>query len=475
MLLYQRIEFILIHLDFVDSHFDELLPVTRRMYATGIANELHQLVSQLTVIDEQMETTLGFEDAYLDVSLWKKEDNQFFNLRKENYYREDFKKDVEINNLIDVFPLNKEDYSFTSTNAEIFKTGLRYLCSDANISSRDYVYAISEGLKNICSLLSSISRKKSNIQDYQYEEFWYKFMYRDDDLIPEEVINDYDIWKEEYDCQDLQVLKDKRTQEILKLLQSGVFSYDVKPVKREIDNCIIEIQEDALEEGIEIPEKINKECARFSKYVTFKEDILCLDYTKLGKYVYKHYGEINDRQGDSLIYFEYMLNSIQEDMAECNPKLKKYLKSYDDNLLEETLNSALGIIDSCTKLLAKGVQKDFLTTYLREAFYDNNMGEVQALLKGQSKYTILCQMLGMLKTTQKVFRLDVTSADIADALEDVIKKPKKDSLKRYIDKGACDHISKVAKWTVQYVADILGSKSERLFLNIAQNKPSRSI
>ena len=84
-------------------------------------------------------------------------------------------------------------------------------------------------------------------------------------------------------------------------------------------------------------------------------------------------------------------------------------------------------------------------------------------------------MLGMLKTTQKVFRLDVTSADIADALEDVIKKPKKDSLKRYIDKGACDHISKVAKWTVQYVADILGSKSERLFLNIAQNKPSRSI
>ena len=151
------------------------------------------------------------------------------------------------------------------------------------------------------------------------------------------------------------------------------------------------------------------------------------------------------------------------------------MKSYDDNLLEETLNSALGIIDSCTKLLAKGVQEDFLTTYLREAFYDNKMGEVQALLKGQSKYTILCQMLGMLKTTQKVFRLDVTSADIADALEDVIKKPKKDSLKRYIDKGACDHISKVAKWTVQYVADILGSKSERLFLNIAQNKPSRSI
>ena len=66
MLLYQKIEFILLHLDFVDSHFDELTPISRRMYATGIANELNQLVSQLTVIDDQIESTLGFEDAYLD-------------------------------------------------------------------------------------------------------------------------------------------------------------------------------------------------------------------------------------------------------------------------------------------------------------------------------------------------------------------------------------------------------------------------
>ena len=69
MLLYQKIEFILLHLDFVDSHFDELTPISRRMYATGLAKELNQLVSELREIDENLETSLDFEDAYLDTSV----------------------------------------------------------------------------------------------------------------------------------------------------------------------------------------------------------------------------------------------------------------------------------------------------------------------------------------------------------------------------------------------------------------------
>ena len=470
MLLYQRIEYLLLHLDFIDSHFDELTPITRRMYAIGLANELYQLATQLKGVDEQIETTLGFEDAYLSISTLNNRSISFSNLRNEYFYREDVNNDADINKLIDIFPLNKEDYSFNSENAEIFKTGLRYLCSEANISSRDLVYALENNLKTIFSLLASISRKKSNVKDYQWEEFWYTFLYRDDDLFSECAIHDYERWKEEHDYQDIQVLKDKRTQEILKLLSSGIFSYDVKPVKREMDNCVIDISEDALEEGTELPEDIKTECARFSKYTYYKEDILCLDYVKLGKYIYKHYRDIKDKQGDSLIYFDYMLLHIHDDMAECNPKLKKHLKFYEDNELEEILNKAIDIINSCNGLLKESVAPDFLSAYLQEAYNGDNKIEVQAKLKGQSRYTIICNMLGMLKSTQKVFRLDTTSADIAKVLSTIIEKPKQDSLKRYIDQGASDLQSKLSRWTTNYVLQELGSELDKSFYTVSQQR-----
>ena len=468
MLLYQRIEFILLHLDFVDSHFDELSPISRRMYATGIANELYQLESQLSVINDQIETTLSFEDAFLGVGSMSRINMDYQKLRDEYFYRENGNNDAEINKLIDIFPLNKENYSFASDNAEKFKTGLRYLCSDGNISSRDYAYAVQRGLRNVGSLLASIGHKKSYIKDYQYEDFWYNVLYRDDDLFPERAINDYEQWKEEHDYQDMQVLKDKRTQEILKLLESGVFNYDVKPVKRDIINCNIEISEDALEDGVEIPEDIKIERARFAKYATFKDDILCLDYLKLGKYIYKHLRDLTDSQVDSLIYFDYMLLHIHDDMAECNPKLKKHLRFYEDNQLEEVLNNAIKTIESCNSLLREGVQQDFLSVCLSEAVYGETKLEVQSKLQGQSKYTVLCQILGMMKSTKKVFRLEVNSADLAKALSTVVSKPAEASLKRYIDEGATDNQSKLARWINQYIMEKLGNKSERLFLRVAQ-------
>lgn len=468
MLLYQKIEFLLIHLDFVASHFDELTPISRRMYATGIANEFYQLITLLADTDEQMKTSLDFEDAYLDDSLLDDVKIYVGKLLDESLYRENENNDADINKLVDVFPLDKEGYSFKSENAERFKTGLRYLCGDANISPRDIVYALDTCIKNLFSLYFSIIKKKKNSKDYLYEDFWYGFLYRDDDLFAERAINDYDSWKEDHDYKDFQVLKDKRDQEILKMLSSGVFSYDIKPVRRDITNSIINISEDALEEDMDVPEDIRIECARFSKYVYFKEDILWFDYTKLGKYIYKHYRSISDKQGDCLIYFDYMLLQIHNDMAECKPKLKKHLRFYEDDLLEEVLNKSLEVINSCNSLLKEDVDKDFLTHYLREAFYSDNKIEVQAKLKGQSKYTLICNMLGMIKTTRKVFTLDTTSQDLAKALSSVVQKPKEDSLKRYIDEGASDYKSKLSKWTTQYVMDKLGTDKERLFLKVAK-------
>lgn len=471
MLLAEKIELFFNQVDMMTDTWEDMTPIARRMYAMGFMNELYQIVTQLEDINEQLDSSLGFEDAYLDYA-WNDEARyRTGRLLDERMYREEPTKDTEINRLIDFFPKDKETYSFTSEKADTLKTGMRYLCSEGNVSPRDIVFALDCGIKKVWGLLDSIKKKKAKIKDFQWEDFWYGFLLRDDDLYFERAQNDYDKWKEEHDWHDFQTLKDKRTQEILKVLKSGVFSHDVVPVKRDIAKSIITIEEDAIEDGEEIPDNIPTECARMSKYVTMKEDILCLDYVKLGKYVYKHYSQLEEDEENSLIYFDIILCKIHEDMAECKPKLKKYLKNNEDEVLEEILNKALTVINSCSVLLKEGVGQDFLSDYLREAFYGDTKAEVQAKLKGQSKHTILCEMLGMLRTTQKVFKIDTAANDLATALSEVVKKPNKESLTKYINNGSAIRKSKLSEWTTNYVMEKLGSETDRAFINVSKDSP----
>lgn len=467
MTLALKIEMFFMQIDMMTDVWEEMTPIARRMYAMGFINEMHQIVSQLEIINEQLESSLSFEDADLE-SAWNENTRyKIGRLLDERMYREESTKDSEINKLIDFFPLGQETYSFTQKEADTFKTGMRYLCSEGNIAPRDIVYALENGINKVAGLLHSIKTRKTNIQDYQYEDFWYSFQFRDDDLYIEEAYNDYDKWKEDHDYQDLQTLKDKRTQEILKMLKSGVFTHDTVPIKREITNSIITISEEALEEGDEIPENIRVECARMSRYATMKEDILCLDYVKLGKYIYKHYSQIKEEEGDSLIYFDNILFKIQEDMGECKPKLKKYLRFYEDEKLDGVLKEAQDIIDSCKECLLENVSKDYLIVYMKEAFYGTAQIEVQNKLQGQSKYTLICQMVGMLKTSDRVFKPSAISADLAEALSKVVRKPAKKSLERYINQGRIMQNGKLLDFTKKYVTDTLGNDAERLFVKVA--------
>lgn len=464
-----RIKYLFYLIEGVNIRFDVFTPITRRMYAMGLITDMHQIAQRLEEIDEQIGTSLSFDDASLYSFMSEREGIDCRSLLDEKMYQDDTNQDAVVNSLIDLFPLNHPDYTFTSANSETLKTGMRYLGSAANISPRDLVYALDKGIKRIFSLLHAIGQKQKKIKDSQWKSFWYEFLYRDDDLIPELVFNDYDSWSEEHDCTKSQVLEDKRTQEILKLLKSGVFNYDVNPVRRDIENRIIHISEGSLEDGMELPENIETECARLSSYVIKKKEILLLDYKKLGKYVYRHFNALKEEQMNALIYFDYILDRIHSDMAEVSPKLKPYLKFYEDDMREDILSDTLPIINQCCNLLRDSVDKEFLKTYLTDACSkEATKDEVLKKLKNQSKYTLICRMVGMLKATGKVFKEETTSAELAHALSNMIKKPKEDSLKRYIDDGASQPRLNLAKWTTLYVTDRLGSEKESAFIRAAQ-------
>lgn len=451
--------------------FEDLSPTTRRLQALGLITEMHDIAQRLNEVNDAMDSELSIEDAYLDYdAVIGGHTFMFKPILNPKSYQEDPDVDTAINHLTDILPMENKDYDFTFEKADKLKTGMRQVCSNAILDGRDISFAINKGVAEIFRLLKEIEKKKKNIPDYQYENYWYDLMGRDDDLIPERVHNEYEEWKEENDASDMQTLRDKQTQEIYFLLKSGVFRYSAPPKNRDIRNSVITISEDALEPGMIMPDKIEIDCARMSQFVEKKKDIICFDYVKLGRYLYRHCSELSETQEDKLIRFDYMMDFVHEDMANCNTKLRAYLKGYEDDKNKETLERGIENINACKVHLREGVNENFLEEMLTAAFYNDDIKkEVQTKLGNQSRYTIICQMLNVLKSTLRVFRAETTASDLAKSLAQVVQEMKEESLKRYIEESK--HIkSKVSQWVANYVKEKLYNEQERVFVDLAKNK-----
>lgn len=441
-------------------HWISVSPLTRRMLAFGILSEMSFIIEHLKVLNQKVDIELRAEYGDIDLDLWSDDDSDIQHILHFSSYIESEDDKSTINKIPDLFPLSKNP-TFDESTVESLKTSMRLLGCDDFLNNADIASALNKGKEDIVSLIREIKDKMTNIPDNLYEKCCYDFFYRDQDYLNQKAESDYLLWKDEHDWKSLQALKDKRTQEIVKLLDSGVFIHSIPPTNRDIKDCSFKIQEEALEHNTKHPQNIDIECVRFSKFVIIKNDIICFDYIKLGKYLYKHYKDIDLEQQYSLKLFEKTLNLIQHDMADINPKLLQYLPDYKDNMQKAALDKATKIINSCQKYLKDKNPNNFLATYLKDAFYGDCKIEVQKKLMNKSRDKLICRMLGMLKTTQKVFPPETRSEDLAKELSSVIENTNQDSLERYINDGAGDRSSDLSKWTTQYVMKNLGTKEEK--------------
>lgn len=460
------IEFLFKMIDNLSKNIDGLNPISRRLYLMGVISEMIPIITDLGIINDRLSSELTAEDARLKSLSSFCEDIGIGSLKTPHLDSNDEEGEgYVINYITDLFPLDDKNYKFTSENLDRLKTGMRMLCSEANISDRDINFAFVKGMREICGLLYDIHEKKKRIKSERYEDFWYQIESRDGDLYIEEAQADYDRWREDHDNCDIQNLRDKVTQEILKLLETGIFNQDTTPTNRDIKNSVIKISDDALEPDMIVPDGIEIECARFSKYVSFKEDILVLDYKALGKYIYKHMNKISDEQIDALIYFNFMLWPIHHDMTELNPKLKKYLPYSDDNT-NEMLEWATNAIMSCKDLLASGVKEDILKEYISGAFYEDSL-HLSQRLSGQSKYTTICRMVGMLKDSRRVFKEEIVDIDLAKSLVSVFEKDV-NTLRRYVNQKNISKDRNLSEWTTNFIKENFYSDKEKIFVDISK-------
>lgn len=442
-------------------------PLSRRMVAMGIIAEMREVIELLEELNKKLDLELSVEDADIDFKMWLGDVYDIQPIFQSLSYIESNDDNSTINKMPDIFPLSKST-TFKDTTIESLKTGMRQLGSEAVLNHADIASTLINGFGKIVCLLREINEKMTDIPNELYENFCYDFFASDLDLVYQRAEREYLLWKEEHEWKSQQTLEDKRTQEILKLLKSDVMTHSTPPTNREIKECSIKIQEEALEHNTHIPEGIDIECARFAKFVTMHDRIMWFDYAKLGKYLYRHHKDLSWEEELSLKHFYMMLDFIHNDMAVLNPKLKTYLPDYEENQLQAVIENAVNIINTCKPYVDSKLPENFLSTYIKDAFYGDLKQEIQKKLGGKGVYTQICKMLGMLKASIKVFTVGTTSEQLASCLSPLTDKPNKDSMIRKIDEGARELNSKLRNWTDSYIKEHCYTESERLFVGLSE-------
>jgi hypothetical protein len=431
------------------------------MFVLGVITELFQINKQLEDLCQMLESEISIEDAEIDFDDWL-ENNDWINGKGifsiESYHQQE-DKDTVINHMTDYLPLGVDGYSFTEGQLNSFKTGMHQFCDDDRMAARDIIYAFGQSIGKTMQLLSEVKRKKTNIPSYLYEDYWYSFI--DDYLENNPTIAIYEHWKEEHDDPDIDMLRDKQMQEILVLLKSGFLSHAAEPTQREIKNSIIKINKEAFDRNTNIPEGIDMECARLSKFVEWKDDtILLLKYDKLGRYIYKHHKKLTKKEMKSIAHFDLILDLIHEDIANQDSRYKIYLKNFEGDELKVIYDSCIEILNTCKVHLNASIDEDFFDAILQEVLYGDMKNELKSKLRGASRMTTLCAMLAACKNSAKVFKYDVIVEELAQSMSAIVERPSKESLKRYIDNGSANQKARIYIKTEEAIKNYLKKYSD---------------
>ena len=269
---------------------------------------------------------------------------------------------------------------------------------------------------------------------------------------------DYQNWKVEHEGYGYQRLEDWRSQEIVRLLMSGILKKAPVPTGREVKERSVVIDMDALEVGTTLPENLDVLCAQLSPFVFWtgqKKEILSVDYERMDNYLLRHQADITEEARYAFDYFDTVVNLIQEDMALLKPQLARYLKNYDENLLERSRKECIDVVNACQPLMKPNIRTDLLCDVVRKLLNDKRIGEeVQTKLcsiKTRNKY--LCEIIAALDYFG-VFKAEVVRRTLAKTLSQNMVSVSIGSADDYIKKFQSAKSGVLFEWMKENLEDL---------------------
>ena len=328
--------------------------LSRCMYALTMVSYISYVNGELEKIKKISETTLDYDtiiidfEKFLDESYWT---NTY--LIKYNFLLYHDPSFDDIKRFSELFQCNHEECSYGNFSPSSFNDAIQQICRDDNLGICHIQCALHIGINNLLSLLTKIKENIEHPQEHLFADFWDKFYYQFQEDYDEEILEKYNKWKKDLgQSPDLQRLRDRQMQELVKLLTSDFLQFRPIPTKREVEKCKIVIDKGALEIDCILPDNIVTQCAKFEYFASWADKnntMLVLNSERLGKYLHEYLPKMED-DGKAILEYALRTYAIHKDMAELNPSLSTYLAHYKEgggagmsDVRQSKLNDIIGI------------------------------------------------------------------------------------------------------------------------------------
>ena len=437
-------------------------PRYSRLFQLSIVSLLRQINSNLEKLNKELDVSVILEgvsiefDKYLDKHYWL--DNFLFQNEADVYIYagcklEEVNYNSMINEMTDFLPNGEEGYSITQDIIDTFKNSLYHLCDRNKIGSRDMQYTLNFGLFYMLKLLGEIKQKVEHPKSHQFRKVWDEIC---EEYKESSCRKSYLNWREDNSGYEMKDLKTQQTTEIYRFLNTEFFRFHEGVTGGDVKNRKLKITDDDLPVGSNLSDNLPTECAKIEKYYELKDKyIICLNYEKIGQYIYRHYNQLSHDDIKNIVIFDRTLDAIHDDMATKDNKLAKHLKNYEFNQIKTVKASCGKILNSCQEHLGANIRNTFLTEFLTVLLYESDIKqEVREKLssrKHRNKY--LCDIIAVLDLF-RVFNSSVVREDLARSLSSMLESTKFESVLKNIERFESNREGSLYEWTKKKIDEL---------------------
>ena len=173
-----------------------------------------------------------------------------------------------------------------------------------------------EKVEQMVELLNELMLKIVNVDDEYAATFFKKLR----TAYGKRRISKYELWKAQLPEVTMELLTEYQTELTADLLMMGVLKYDRQPSDGELEQVQLDKVQQNLRHGRALPEWFGAECAKLRRYSHWEGPMFMIDYEKLRKYMFQHFGELTQEQRIALFEYDVQMKQIHEEMERLTPE-----------------------------------------------------------------------------------------------------------------------------------------------------------
>ncbi len=242
-----------------------------------------------------------------------------------------------------------------------------------------------EKVEQMVELLNELMLKIVNVDDEYAATFFKKLR----TAYGKRRISKYELWKAQLPEVTKERLLEYQVQLTADMLMMGVLQYDQMPTDGELEKVDLEKVQQKLRYGMEVPQWFRAECAKLRRYSHWENERFVIDYQKLRKYMFQHFGELTQEQRIALFEYDVQLTMIHKDME---PTTGPSLKGGEQSLLPIFYNNKenVRIFLEMIKGMAPNDITDLVNRWVKERrisdYGNSRKGDLWAILYDAGLY-----------------------------------------------------------------------------------------